>query len=66
MHRGLPSFIGESGSDPQMSKYKQFPTLCSAGGGGEVFSSSTSTSSFSKYNHIYKNECHVMFMRVQR
>ena len=25
MHRGLPCVIGESGSAPQISKYKQFP-----------------------------------------
>jgi hypothetical protein len=34
MHRGLPYVIGESGSAPQISKYKQFPIGGSSGGGG--------------------------------
>jgi hypothetical protein len=53
MHRGLPCVIGESGSTPQISKYKQFPVGGSLGGGGATPSSSTTTSSsFSIYNHI--------------
>jgi hypothetical protein len=52
MHRGLPCVIGESGSAPQMSKYKQFPTDGSLGGGGATPSSTTISSSFSIYNHI--------------
>jgi hypothetical protein len=53
MHRGLPCVIGESGSAPQISKYKQFPAGGPSGGGGATPSSSTTTSSlFSLYNHI--------------
>jgi hypothetical protein len=52
MHQGLPCVVGESGSVPQISKYKQFP----AGGfsvDGVVSSSSTViSSSFSIHNHI--------------
>jgi hypothetical protein len=52
MHRGLPCFVGELGSVPQISKYKQFP----AGGfsvDGAVSSSSTViSSSFYIHNHI--------------
>jgi hypothetical protein len=66
MHRGLPSFTGESGSDPQISKYKQLPACESEGGG--VLSSVTSISS-SRSNitiYMYKNGCHGMLMRMQR
>jgi hypothetical protein len=53
MHRGLPCVIGESGSAPQMSKYKQFRADGSSGGGGATPSSSTTiSSSFPIYNHI--------------
>jgi hypothetical protein len=52
MHRGLPYVIGESGSPPQISKYKQFLARGSSGGGGATPSSTTTSSSFSIYNHI--------------
>jgi hypothetical protein len=52
MHRGLPCVIGESGSAPQISKYKQFSADGSLGGGGATSSSTTISSSFSIYNHI--------------
>jgi hypothetical protein len=53
MHRGLPYVIRESGSAPQMSKYKQFPADGSLGGGGATPSSSTTiSSSFPIYNRI--------------
>jgi hypothetical protein len=52
MQRGLPCVIGESGSAPHMSKQKQF-LACGSSGGGVALASSTSTSSsFSIYNHI--------------
>jgi hypothetical protein len=52
MHRGLPCVIGESGSSPQISKYKQFLAGGSSGGRGATPSSTTTSSSFSIYNHI--------------
>jgi hypothetical protein len=51
MHRGLPC-VGESGSAPQILKYKQFSVGESLGGGGATPSSTTTSSSFSIYNHI--------------
>jgi hypothetical protein len=52
MHRGLPCVIGESGSAPQISKDKQFPTGRSSGGGVALPSSTSTSSLFSIYNHI--------------
>jgi hypothetical protein len=51
MHRGLPCVIGESGSAPQISKYKQFLAGGSSGGGA-ISSSTATSSSFSIHNHI--------------
>jgi hypothetical protein len=52
MHRGLPCVIGESGSAPQISKYKEFPAGGSSGAGVALPSSTSTSSSFSIYNHI--------------
>jgi hypothetical protein len=52
MHRGFPCVIGESGSTPQISKYKQFSAGESSSGGGATPSSTTTSSPFSIYNHI--------------
>jgi hypothetical protein len=46
---------------------KQFPAGGCSGGGGVALASSTSTSSFSIYNHIYIiMNAHVMLMKMQR
>jgi hypothetical protein len=56
MHRGLPCVIGESGSTPQISKYKQFPTGGSSGGGCAT-PSSTILLPRSLFIIIYNHEC---------
>jgi hypothetical protein len=65
MHRGLPSLIGDSGSDPQMSKQKLFLAECPKVVVLALQLLLPLLLVLIITIHMYKNGCHGMLMRMQ-